>query len=194
MKFADCSPCRKPYLKLWNKRNSHGAENIWSLFCQQADGQRSLRISIFAGETEPTSISSAHIYILLLMAREQIAKDSTDNLQSTEIIEVRLLSIQATQMRIYTAKTTRAYITSIFEPRGRLEGYMELVQTPFFDFTQPTALTQLLMFTFESTTLIPVMQKRKGSCDDIDLVPSSKRSKVAIETKMDPKESLSRMG
>ncbi|KAM0145517.1 hypothetical protein ACHAQE_011227 [Botrytis cinerea] len=163
----------KPVLKFPNDTYTGGIriERILSLRQQQPPPSRENPIYIsFVIRKEHRSdavITSTELYTLFCTMARQMEKQSLSHMETIEVsnpffqyipteskslltfVQVRMIVIYSRWVQIITAKSTRAYITSIINGFDDIAGEMQISQTPWFNFLSISGRHCVLLAVFE---------------------------------------------
>ena len=90
-----------------------------------------------------------------------------------------MLVVYSRWVRIFGAKTTRSYITSIVEGWENIANQMEIYQTPWFNFMTFISQQYVLLTLFESTRLKSLVNIR----DPLRDIISSKQNSETLKRK-----------
>ena len=91
-------------------------------------------------------------------------------------VQVRILVVYSRWVQVFTAKTTRRYVTSIVNGWKDIADHMEISQTPWFNFTDKFGQQQVLLFALEWSELqSPIIRKSRMPLNDME--PHAQNSK-----------------
>lgn len=96
-------------------------------------------------ESLPTT---AELYCLLSLAA-RINEET-----HAEVIKVRLFIVYSSWVQILSATAPLSYILSMLQRKGHIEGHMEISESPWFNLLSLSGLERILLYAFESTTLV----------------------------------------
>ncbi|KAF4613420.1 hypothetical protein G7Y89_g15468 [Cudoniella acicularis] len=139
---------RRPIFRIENDSYSRGIQPEVTMVAQpniSSDGKcLHLSIVIRKERQSGTSITSAELYTLFSMAATQASAQPLRN-----SLEVRMLVVYSRWVQIFTARTTRLYVTSVIQGWNEIADQMEIYQTSWFNFTDISCQQQILLFALE---------------------------------------------
>jgi hypothetical protein len=99
-------------------------------------------------------------------------------------LQVRLFIVYSSWVQVLSATAPLSYIMSILERRDHIEGNMEISESPWFNLLSLPDLERLLLFAFESATLV----KHKRIPDMFSKLRQSPQSQTPKRKIIDLKE------